>query len=397
MSIASTTRTIKCVKKSGVYACSIITDAGDVYQEYMGDPDAGTVGTVYPNFEETTPILYLLITSSRSTSVVTPKNWPTFTFDGVELAFNSSTNESAGNSNTSLNGVFKRIAPSGSQPYYGLQLLKNVAALCNYKSCTIGMTAAVASSSGSADASVSASYTVRIGPLAATGCSVHIVPGDNYNFVISEEDQIVALKAMAWQFGNPMSGLTYKWYKMISGAWVLITNSSSDTRFSDTMKATCTSQTLNVEQEDVATYSPFKVEVYENGELVGSDAQGVWDVQDPYDIEAVPTRLSGGKYVECEETIYEGDSSANYIRYAPKVVSRNSQMEMSDFKETKSKHADPQYYFFFSAIDSYGVEMGDPTTQDYQFTVTESMMENAQWNEIELIIESAYGVAEPTT
>ena len=53
------------------------------------------------------------------------------------------------------------------------------------------------------------------------------------------------------------------------------------------------------------------VEVYQNGELIGSDTQSVFDVSDPYDILPNPT--------PAEETITD---SGDTVTYSPQLVRR---------------------------------------------------------------------------
>ena len=63
MSVASTTRTIKFISKAGTYTAVIVCPDGDLYQEWEGT--LADITKIFPNFEQTKPVLYFVCTSSR--------------------------------------------------------------------------------------------------------------------------------------------------------------------------------------------------------------------------------------------------------------------------------------------------------------------------------------------
>ena len=124
MSVASTSRTIKFISKAGTYTAVIMSPSGDLYQDYEGTTN--DVTAVYPNFATLKPILYFVCTSSRVAEGVADPDAMEYYFNGEKIAF------SGGVSTGIFAGYFKTIAPSSDQLYYGLQILKDIAALAGY-------------------------------------------------------------------------------------------------------------------------------------------------------------------------------------------------------------------------------------------------------------------------
>ena len=71
------------------------------------------------------------------------------------------------------------------------------------------------------------------------------------------------------------TGLAYKWYNQVNGAWSVLSGK--------------TTQTLTVTNDMVDTTGVFKVEVYQGGKLIGQDTQSVMDASDPFDLILNPT------------------------------------------------------------------------------------------------------------
>src|SRR5574344_1349744 len=131
MSTASTSRTIKFISKAGTYTAVIMSPSGDLYQEYEGT--VNEVTNIYPNFETLQPILYFVCTSSRVAEGVANPDGMEYYFNGTKITF------SGGVSTGAFAGYFKTVVPSGDQLYYGLQIVKNIAALAGYAPAVIKM------------------------------------------------------------------------------------------------------------------------------------------------------------------------------------------------------------------------------------------------------------------
>jgi hypothetical protein len=295
MSLASTTRTIKFVSKSGTYTAMILCPDGDLVQEYKEIAD-GTVD-VSPSFEgDDQPLLNFVLTSSRASETPVVDNM-TYYVNGEKLTFDSDNK----NTNENFPGYFKKYVADASHTYCGLQILKNLVEPWSKSAVTVRMEAKV--SYGTQEDTIQASYTVAIRPAAVDGHRVVIKAGDDNSFVIKAKDGSCILKATAWQGNSELTqGLSYKWYKSVSGGWELISSA--------------TSQTYTVKEADVDSYAEFKVEVYQGSTNLGSDVQGVLDASDPYEVQPNPSPE--------DETIYEDTSKNGEVKYSPKVVSRDS-------------------------------------------------------------------------
>ena len=195
MSVASTSRTIKFISKAGTYTAAIMSPSGDLYQDYEGTTN--DVTAIYPNFETLQPILYFVCTSSRVAEGVANPDGMEYYFNGTKITF------SGGVSTGTFAGYFKTVAPSGDQLYYGLQIVKNIAALAGYAPAVIKMVATV--SYGTQSDTIQASYTIPIQQATGSSYRVTIAAGDTKNFVITTKGGSCILKAMAYQSGNALS------------------------------------------------------------------------------------------------------------------------------------------------------------------------------------------------
>lgn len=199
MSTASTSRTIKFISKAGTYTAVIMSPNGDLYQEYEGTPNDATA--IYPDFTTLKPILYFVCTSSRVAEGVADPDAMEYYFNDQKISF------SGGVSTGTFAGYFKTVAPSGDQLYYGLQILKNIAALAGYAPAVIKMVATI--SYGTQSDQIQATYTIPIQQATGSSYRVTIAAGDTKNFVITDKGGSCILKAMAYQSGNALSkGLT---------------------------------------------------------------------------------------------------------------------------------------------------------------------------------------------
>ena len=328
MSVASTSRTIKFISKAGTYTAAIMSPSGDLYQDYEGTTN--DVTAIYPNFETLQPILYFVCTSSRVAEGVANPDGMEYYFNGTKITF------SGGVSTGTFAGYFKTVAPSGDQLYYGLQIVKNIAALAGYAPAVIKMVATV--SYGTQSDTIQASYTIPIQQATGSSYRVTIAAGDTKNFVITTKGGSCILKAMAYQSGNALSkDLTYVWEKMGATGWETITGA--------------TAKTLTVRADDINTYGEYRVHVSRAGAEIGSDIQSVMDTSDPYDIDPHPSPE--------DEAITEDTTGNGQVTYTPVVVTRG----------TSTKALDTQFYFVLK--DAAGVYLNsDRTTPKSSQTVT---------------------------
>ena len=328
MSVASTSRTIKFISKAGTYTALIMSPSGDLYQEYEGTTK--DVTAIYPNFATLQPILYFVCTSSRVVEGVADPDKMEYYFNGEKISF------SGGVSTGNFAGYFKSVAPSGDQLYYGLQIIKDIAALAGYAPAVIKMVATV--SYGTQSDTIQATYTIPIQPATGNSYRVTIVAGDTKNFVINDKGGSCVLKAMAYQSGKALTkDLAYVWEKMGATGWEVITGA--------------TSQTLTVYANDMNTYGQYRVHISRSGTEIGTDIQGVMDASDPYDIDAHPSPE--------DEAITEDTNGNGEVTYTPVVVKRG----------TSTKALDTQFYFVLK--DAAGVYLNtDRTTPKTSQTVT---------------------------
>lgn len=314
MSSASTTRTIKFVSKAGTYAAVIMCPDGDIYQEWEGT--TAQITGVYPNFEVTKPILYFVCTSSRVAEGVATPDAINYYFNGTKIEFSGDT------STGTFAGVFKKIAPSGDNLYYGLQIVKNIAELAGLAPAVVKMVATV--SYGTQTDQIEASYSIPIQQSTGNGIRVTIVSPDGKNFVINDKGGSCQLKAMAYQKGTELTAnLSYAWEQMQgSSGWVVLAGK--------------TTQTITVQDTDINAYGEYRVTVKRGNEELGKDIQGVMDASDPLQIDPHPSPE--------DETITEDESGNGEVAYTPVVVKRG----------TSTKALDTTFYFVVKdAVGNY--------------------------------------------
>lgn len=341
MSLASKVGQVTFSQKSGVYMPAIMCDKGDLYQEYDGV--ASNPSAVAPDFTTLKPTLSFILTSSRvAEGVVVPSSVKWY-FNDLLLSFSSnlSTNSLGGET-----GHFKNIPyAAGSVDYYGLQIVKNLVKASDGASCTIRCEATV--SVGNTSDTIQFVYTIPITKGVGNQTVVTITAGDGNYFCIREKGGTCKLTAMVRQgTGEITSGLTYKWYNQVNGAWRQLSGQ--------------TGKTLTVSDTMVDTSGVFKVEVSQNGSVIGMDTQTVMDLSDPYDILTNPN--------PADETIESG--SGGSVTYTPTLVKRGS--------TTKAK--DVNFYFVF--MDSAGniLNTSTATTAAKSGTCTEAMCQQAGGN-----------------
>ena len=337
MSVASTTRTIKFISKAGTYTAVIVCPDGDLYQEWEGT--LADITNIFPNFEQTKPVLYFVCTSSRVAEGVATPDGIDYYFNGTKITFSGDT------SSGTFAGLFKKVAPSGDNLYYGLQIVKNIAEAAGYAPAVIKMVATV--SYGTQSDQITASYTIPIQQATGSSYRVTITAGDNKNFVITEKGGSCILKAMAYQSGQPLTAdLTYQWEKMGVSGWETLSGK--------------TAQTLTVADSDITTYGEYRVTVFRGGAEIGKDIQGVMDASDPFDIDTHPSPE--------DEAITEDTSGNGQVTYTPVVVKRG----------TNTKALDTTFYFVVK--DAAGVYLNsqtDRTTPAASYSVTRAHCQQA--------------------
>lgn len=337
MSVASTTRTIKFISKAGTYTAVIVCPDGDLYQEWEGT--LADITNIFPNFEQTKPILYFVCTSSRVAEGVATPDGMDYYFNGTKITFSGDT------SSGTFAGLFKKVAPSGDNLYYGLQIVKNIAEAAGYAPAVIKMVATI--SYGTQSDQITASYTIPIQQATGSSYRVTIAAGDNKNFVITEKGGSCILKAMAYQSGQPLTAdLTYQWEKMGVSGWETLSGK--------------TAQTLTVADSDITTYGEYRVTVFRGGAEIGKDIQGVMDASDPFDIDPHPSPE--------DEAITEDTSGNGQVTYTPVVVKRG----------TNTKALDTTFYFVVK--DAAGVYLNsqtDRTTPAASYSVTRAHCQQA--------------------
>ena len=341
MSLASKVGQVTFSQKSGVYMPAIMCDKGDLYQEYDGG--ASNPSAVAPDFTTLKPTLSFILTSSRvAEGVVVPSSVKWY-FNDLLLSFSSSLSTNSLGGET---GHFKNIPyAAGSVDYYGLQIVKNLVKASDGASCTIRCEATV--SVGNTSDTIQFVYTIPITKGVGNQTVVTITAGDGNYFCIREKGGTCKLTAMVRQgAGEITSGLTYKWYNQVNGAWSQLSGQ--------------TGKTLTVSDTMVDTSGVFKVEVSQNGSVIGMDTQTVMDLSDPYDILTNPN--------PADETIESG--SGGSVTYTPTLVKRGS--------TTKAK--DVNFYFVF--MDSAGniLNTSTATTAAKSGTCTEDMCQQAGGN-----------------
>lgn len=332
--IASASASVKFVGKSGTYFASIMSPQGDIWQEWSGD--IADNPPLLPDFSVTKPIMYFVCTSSRVLEGIVAPASINFEFNGILLTFDPVTFEST---NTGLEGVFKRVFPSTGQPYYGLQILKNIAPISGYASATVRMEAAV--SYGTQSDLIQASFPISIQQSSGSAYSVHIQAGDSYNFVITKNNTSVIIKAVTYLGGSEVSpsSLSFAWQKMDKNGWVAITN---------------TSQSIVVNADDIQTYGEYRVTVSKGDSILGSDIQSVMDASDPYDIAMCPS--------PADQTITEDESGNDKVVYTPKVIKRGSNVQVMQGT-----------LFSFVVRSAAGNELAKSSAPCASFTVTRDM------------------------
>lgn len=365
MSVAIAQAVIKYRVKSGTYTTYVNSPSGDLVQYYTGTKSS--IKKIYVDFHNSPRSIFLVSISSRQTEgVATFSDNIKVNVNGIDLSFNEShVNTTPFGSNT---GQFELVKSSDSLHYFdGVKIRENLLEDSQFAPITITLSAPV--QYGTQTDILKASYTIPVMEYSGSGNIVTIKAADNNNFVITSKDTESAaskVKMEAFVY-NIESGagitenLTYQWQKAVATneGWENISNA--------------TAKTFEVTESDIATYGDYRVLVYENGTLIGSDTRSVMDATDPYVIELNPN--------PADETIDEDESGNSKVTYTPKVVDRRNGKVASGFLfcfSVKDAGGAPLNKWQNGNGDELDAEMA--TTPQKSYEVTRAQCMQAQGN-----------------
>ena len=365
MSEAIAQTVIKYRVKSGTYTTYVNSPSGDLVQYYTGTKS--NITKIYVDFATSPRSLFLVSISSRQAEgVAVFSDHVKVNVNGIDMAFNQDgVNTTAFGSNT---GQFKLIKSSSSLSYYdGIEIRKNLLEDSQFAPITITLSAPV--QYGAQTDVLKASYTIPVMEYSGNGNIVTIKAADNNNFVITSKDtksaaSKVKMEACVYdvETGKEITtGLTYQWQKAVP------TNEGWENINDETAK------TFTVTESMIATYGDYRVLVYENGNLVGSDTRSVMDATDPYIINLHPN--------PADETIDEDENGNSKVTYTPKVAERGSGKETDGFLfcfSVKDAGGAPLNKWQNGNGDELDTEMA--TTAQESYEVTRAQCVQAQGN-----------------
>ena len=365
MSVAIAQAVIKYRVKSGTYTTYVNSPSGDLVQYYTGTKSS--IKKIYVDFHNSPRSIFLVSISSRQTEgVATFSDNIKVNVNGIDMSFNQDgVNTTTFGTNT---GQFKLVKSNNSLSYYdGIQIQKNLLVDSQFAPITITLSAPV--QYGTQTDILKASYTIPVMEYSGNGNIVTIKAGDNNNFVITSKDTTsdasrVIMEAYVYDIESGAvieDGLTYQWQKAVA------TNEGWE-NISD-----ATAKTFKVTESDIATYGDYRVLVYENGTLIGSDTRSVMDATDPYVIELNPN--------PADETIDEDESGNSKVTYTPKVVDRRNGKVASGFLfcfSVKDAGGAPLNKWQNGNGDELDAEMA--TTPQKSYEVTRAQCMQAQGN-----------------
>ena len=365
MSVAIAQAVIKYRVKSGTYTTYVNSPSGDLVQYYTGTKSS--IKKIYVDFHNSPRSIFLVSISSRQTEgVATFSDNIKVNVNGIDLSFNEShVNTTPFGSNT---GQFELVKSSDSLHYFdGVKIRENLLEDSQFAPITITLSAPV--QYGTQTDILKASYTIPVMEYSGSGNIVTIKAADNNNFVITSKDtksdaSKVIMEACVYdvETGTEITqGLTYQWQEAVATneGWANISGK--------------TAKTFEVTESDIATYGDYRVLVYENGNLIGSDTRSVMDATDPYVIELNPN--------PADETIDEDESGNSKVTYTPKVVDRRNGKVASGFLfcfSVKDAGGAPLNKWQNGNGDELDAEMA--TTPQKSYEVTRAQCMQAQGN-----------------
>ena len=365
MSVAIAQAVIKYRVKSGTYTTYVNSPSGDLVQYYTGTKS--NITKIYVDFHNSPRSLFLVSISSRQAEgVVEFSDHVKVNVNGIDLSFNQDgVNTTTFGSST---GQFKLVKSNNSLSYYdGIQIQENLLVDSQFAPITITLSAPV--QYGTQTDILKASYTIPVMEYSGNGNIVTIKAADNNNFVITSKDTTsaaskVIMEACVYDVetgAEITENLTYQWQKAVA------TNEGWENINSETAK------TLTVTESDIATYGDYRVLVYENGNLIGSDTRSVMDATDPYIINLHPN--------PADETIDEDENGNSKVTYTPKVAERGSGKETDGFLfcfSVKDAGGAPLNKWQNGNGDELDAEMA--TTAQESYEVTRAQCVQAQGN-----------------
>ena len=365
MSVAIAQAVIKYRVKSGTYTTYVNSPSGDLVQYYTGTKSS--IKKIYVDFHNSPRSIFLVSISSRQTEgVATFSDNIKVNVNGIDLSFNQDgVNTTTFGTNT---GQFKLVKSNNSLSYYdGIQIQKNLLVDSQFAPITITLSAPV--QYGTQTDILKASYTIPVMEYSGNGNIVTIKAGDNNNFVITSKKTTsaaskVKMEACVYDVetgAEITENLTYQWQKAVptNEGWENINNE--------------TAKTFTVTESMIATYGDYRVLVYENGNLVGSDTRSVMDATDPYIINLHPN--------PADETIDEDENGNSKVTYTPKVAERGSGKETDGFLfcfSVKDAGSAPLNKWQNGNSDELDAEMA--TTPQESYEVTRAQCVQAQGN-----------------
>ena len=365
MSVAIAQAVIKYRVKSGTYTTYVNSPSGDLVQYYTGTKSS--IKKIYVDFHNSPRSIFLVSISSRQTEgVATFSDNIKVNVNGIDLSFDEShTNTTPFGSHTRQ---FELVQSNESLHYFdGVKIRENLLEDSQFAPITITLSAPV--QYGSQTDVLKASYTIPVMEYSGSGNIVTIKAADNNNFVITSKDtksdaSKVIMEACVYdvETGTEITqGLTYQWQEAVATneGWANISGK--------------TAKTFEVTESDIATYGDYRVLVYENGTLIGSDTRSVMDATDPYVIELNPN--------PADETIDEDESGNSKVTYTPKVVDRRNGKVASGFLfcfSVKDAGGAPLNKWQNGNGDELDAEMA--TTPQKSYEVTRAQCAQAQGN-----------------
>lgn len=280
MSKASASTTLTLIPDLGTFNAYLVCNKGDLWQNFEGSAAAPT--TVIPNFAVTTPILSLIVTSSRTVGQENPDAVRFYlgTVKVGEIEKNGNTYSKSANTDAAYTGMFELLSPTENNGSYGLKIKKNLVTVTNGESGQFRAEFDV--SEGSSSATLQASCPFNISEFIENSSIVVIEAGDAYNFQITEANTSVNLAAKYYKgLTEITTGITYKWYKQVYGA-----NAGGGALANWELIVGATSSVLTVAEADVDTSQRYMVHVLDSTgtTVLGQDTQMVYDSQDMYEI-----------------------------------------------------------------------------------------------------------------
>ena len=365
MSEAIAQTVIKYRVKSGTYTTYVNSPSGDLVQYYTGTKSS--IKKIYVDFATSPRSLFLVSISSRQTEgVATFSDNIKVNVNGIDLSFDEShTNTTPFGSNTRQ---FELVQSNKSLHYFdGVKIQKNLLVDSQFAPITITLSAPV--QYGTQTDILKASYTIPVMEYSGSGNIVTIKAADNNNFVITSKDtkseaSRVRMEAYVYNIesGTEITeNLTYQWQKAVptNEGWESISGKIA--------------KTFEVTENDIATYGDYRVLVYENGNLIGSDTRSVMDATDPYIINLHPN--------PADETIDEDENGNSKVTYTPKVAERGSGKETDGFLfcfSVKDAGGAPLNKWQNGNGDELDAEMA--TTAQESYEVTRAQCVQAQGN-----------------